>query len=54
MAELTDFLEAEVEFVERYREVLVDLKGDWDRSCVLRSSRSVLTRLCIEARWSRG
>jgi len=31
MAELTDFLEAEMEFVQSYHEILSELKSDWDR-----------------------
>jgi hypothetical protein len=38
MAELTDFLEAEMEFVQSYYEILSELKSDWERRCVLRGS----------------
>lgn len=34
MAELTDFLEAEMEFVQSYYEILNELKSDWERRCV--------------------
>jgi hypothetical protein len=34
MAELTDFLEAEMEFVQSYYEILSELKSDWERRCV--------------------
>lgn len=34
MAELTDFLEAEMEFAQSYYEILSELKSDWERRCV--------------------
>lgn len=31
MAELTDFLEAEMDYVQSYHEILSELKNDWER-----------------------
>jgi hypothetical protein len=31
LEELTDFLDAELDFVARYQEILSDLKGEWMR-----------------------